>query len=141
VSAAVKLVRRLVDTLGQQSCDVKPALTGTEEQNVTRYFPAPEQVAKSDLAFLGMPQQRRDTLRRLAEFYQHQPHDIPDQWLSLKGIGPWTIAYAKMRGLSDPDIWLGTDLVIKKQLAMHGIDTEITRPWRSYLTFTLWSMA
>lgn len=141
VNAAIKLVSKLVDRLGQQCCDVQSAFMGTDDLTLTHYFPTPQQVAHSDLTFLGMPQSRRDTLRRFAQFYQQQTQDIPDQWLSLKGIGPWTIAYAKMRGLSDPDIWLGTDLVIKKQLAIHPLDPEIARPWRSYLTFTLWSMA
>jgi AraC family transcriptional regulator of adaptative response / DNA-3-methyladenine glycosylase II len=141
VGAAIKLVTKLVDTLGQQCPDIQPVLMGNDEQAITHYFPTPEQVANSDLTFLGMPQSRRDTLRRFAGYYQQQSQDNPDQWLSLKGVGPWTIAYAKMRGLSDPDIWLGTDLVIKKQLAIQPVDTEIARPWRSYLTFTLWSMA
>ncbi|MFQ3196873.1 MAG: AraC family transcriptional regulator of adaptative response / DNA-3-methyladenine glycosylase II [Paraglaciecola sp.] len=141
VGAAIKLVTKLVDTLGQQCTENRPALISTDEKTVTRYFPTPEEVANSDLTFLGMPQSRRATLRRFAGYYQQQSQDSPDQWWTLKGIGPWTIAYAKMRGLSDPDIWPGTDLVIKKQLAIHPIDTEIARPWRSYLTFTLWSMA
>jgi AraC family transcriptional regulator of adaptative response / DNA-3-methyladenine glycosylase II len=64
-----------------------------------------------------------------------------DDWLKIKGIGPWTVAYAKMRGLSSPDIWLSTDLIIKKQLAKTTIDAELARPWRSYLTFQLWSMS
>jgi AraC family transcriptional regulator of adaptative response / DNA-3-methyladenine glycosylase II len=141
VGAAIKLVTKLVDTLGQQCTDSQPALMSTDQQAVTHYFPTPEEVANSDLTFLGMPASRRATLRRFAGYYQQQPQDNPDQWLSLKGIGPWTIAYVKMRGLSDPDIWLGSDLVIKKQLAIQPVDTEIVRPWRSYLTFTLWSMA
>ncbi|MFQ3235453.1 MAG: AraC family transcriptional regulator of adaptative response / DNA-3-methyladenine glycosylase II [Paraglaciecola sp.] len=141
VNAAIKLVGKLVDTLGQQCTDTHPVLMDTDERTITHYFPTPKQVANSDLMFLGMPDRRRATLRNFAEYYQQQSQDNPDQWLSLKGIGPWTIAYAKMRGLSDPDIWLGTDLVIKKQLAVQPIDTEIARPWRSYLTFTLWSMA
>ena len=40
-----------------------------------------------------------------------------------------------------PDIWLNTDLIVKKQLAKLTIDAELARPWRSYLTLQLWSMA
>ena len=88
-----------------------------------------------------MPGARKETLHRLAEYCAStDSNQQPDDWLSLKGIGPWTIAYAKMRGLSEPDVWLNTDLVIKKQLQQHSIDADIAAPWRSYLTFQLWSM-
>lgn len=108
-------------------------------------FPTPTQVQSSPLDYLRMPGARKETLRRLAEYCarteQNEQQAQPDEWLQLKGIGPWTIAYAKMRGLSDPDVWLNTDLVIKKQLQQHSIDADIAAPWRSYLTFQLWSMA
>jgi AraC family transcriptional regulator of adaptative response / DNA-3-methyladenine glycosylase II len=88
-----------------------------------------------------MPASRRNTLRNLAAFYTLGENHNPDTWLTLKGIGPWTVAYAKLRGQSQPDIWLDSDLVIKKQLEKTPIDAEIARPWRSYLTLQLWSMA
>jgi AraC family transcriptional regulator of adaptative response / DNA-3-methyladenine glycosylase II len=129
VTAAIKLVAKLVSELGYE-----------EEHRF--YFPEAAAVAGSDLAFLGMPESRRTTLRTFADYCAtHQQTDELDAWLSIKGIGPWTVAYAKMRGQSQPDVWLDTDLVIKKQLAQQNIDPERVRPWRSYLTFQLWSMA
>ena len=129
VSAAVKLVATLVRELGIE-----------EEHRF--YFPHPTALANSDLAFLGMPESRKATLKAFAAFCATQPENADlDTWMTIKGIGPWTIAYAKMRGQSQPDIWLDTDLVIKKQLATLQIDPERVRPWRSYLTFQLWSMA
>jgi AraC family transcriptional regulator of adaptative response / DNA-3-methyladenine glycosylase II len=44
-----------------------------------------------------------------------------------------------MRGLSDPDIFLATDLGVIKALKAHAdFDSEKATPWRSYLTFQLW---
>lgn len=133
IKAAITLVTRLV-----HHC-------GNTQQNRLQ-FPTPQQVAENSLDCLKMPQARKNALRALAEFVaQDQSQSVlassPDAWLNLKGIGPWTVAYAKMRGLSDPDIWLNTDLVIKKQLQQHAINAELVMPWRSYLTFQLWNMA
>lgn len=129
VTAAINLVTKLTHELG-------------ERVDGRLYFPDAASVANSDLAFLGMPQARRDTLRRLAKWCAEHPGETDlSQWLSLKGIGPWTVAYAQMRGQSQPDVWLNTDLVIKKQLQQHALDAEQAAPWRSYLTFQLWSMA
>lgn len=105
-------------------------------------FPTPEQVLANSLDCLKMPAARKQTLHRLAEFMLANPNESElDLWLPLKGIGPWTVSYAKMRGQSDPDIWLSTDLIIKKQREKHPINDELVAPWRSYLTFQLWSMA
>lgn len=129
VTAAVNLVSRLVTELGEKE----------EEQ---RFFPAPAAVAASNLDFLGMPDSRRQTLRRFAEFCsEHDNWRDTEHWLDIKGIGPWTVAYANMRGLSDPDIWMHSDLVIKKQIQQHTLSADAAQPWRSYLTFQLWSIA
>ena len=88
-----------------------------------------------------MPESRKQTITRFAQFAQNQPVEAqnPDNWLALKGIGPWTANYAKMRGLSDPDIFLATDLGVIKALKAHAdFDSEKAAPWRSYLTFQLW---
>lgn len=59
--------------------------------------------------------------------------------LQVKGIGPWTAHYITMRALSWPDIFLDTDLVIRKKLANYpNLIPENFSPWRSYLTLALW---
>ena len=131
VKAAIRLLSQLTQELG-----------ATEGNKV--YFPTPEAIANSDLNFLKIPYSRKQTLRLLAHHNVHSSDSselLVDDWLSIKGVGPWTIAYAKMRGQSSPDIWLNTDLIVKKQLAKLTIDAELARPWRSYLTLQLWSMA
>jgi len=64
-----------------------------------------------------------------------------DSWLDIKGIGPWTVDYAKMRAGFDPDIWLGGDLGVVKALAAlsEPVEPESFSPWRSYATFHFWN--
>jgi len=129
IAAARTLVSTLVSTLGQQIDSSK------------LLFPSPETIADNELNFLQIPNARKQTLRNLAQHYldSEEPNDAK-QWLALKGIGPWTIAYAQMRGLSHPDIFLAGDLGVKKALAdtASSFDANQASPWQSYLTFQLW---
>jgi len=134
VSAARKLVTLFVAHLGEKvQYDGTPA---------THLFPEPEAVAHHSLDFFRMPQSRKDTIRRLAEHFltADSPHDV-DDWLALKGIGPWTVNYVKLRASKDPDIWLAGDAGIKNAAKLLGAEPDIerTRPWRSYLTFQMWN--
>jgi len=129
VVAAKNLVSELVAELG-------------DIDDKFHFFPSPESVAASDLDFLKIPSSRKQTLRNLAQHYiTHENPDDPEDWLKLKGIGPWTVDYAQLRGLSNPDVFLGGDLGIKKVLEKNNLDfnPEHASPWRSYLTFQLWS--
>jgi AraC family transcriptional regulator of adaptative response / DNA-3-methyladenine glycosylase II len=128
VVAARKLVTLLVSALGRKA-------------NNGYYFPTAEQMAVADLSFLKMPNKRRETLRDFSNYYLTSPHDDPNTWLAIKGIGPWTVDYAKMRGLSDPDIYLGGDLGVQKAIDKTDakFKPENSAPFRSYLTFQLWS--
>ncbi len=116
------------------------ALSETVPDSDKKLFPTPAQVLASDLAMLKVPQARRDTLKALAAAVLAAPEASPDEWLAIKGIGPWTVAYSKMRGLSDSDIWLAGDLGIQKALQQRAqpIDPASLSPWRSYATLQLW---
>ena len=108
------------------------------------YFPSPAAIAASELAFLRIPGARKASLRALAAFAsEKQLGDDTALLLELKGIGPWTVDYIRMRGLSDPDIFLAQDLGVKKALQGFNfvIDPTAAAPWRSYLTFHLWHRA
>ena len=62
------------------------------------------------------------------------------QLLALPGVGPWTADVIAMRALSDPDVMLDTDLVIRRRLEEIGLtDTTHLAPWRSYAACTLWA--
>ncbi|MCG9729770.1 helix-turn-helix domain-containing protein [Shewanella sp. Isolate13] len=152
---ASKLLNQLVLTYGEKR------LIG--EKQVT-LFPTPEAIAKAELTELKMPGARKRALTALGQFVWDNPNADLEQWLSIKGIGPWTVAYARMRGLSEPDILLCGDLVVKKRvLAQYqteqaatdksatdkGLDYELltqslakqVAPWGSYLTFQLWNLS
>jgi 3-methyladenine DNA glycosylase/8-oxoguanine DNA glycosylase len=68
---------------------------------------------------------------------------------SLPGVGPWTAAYVRMRGLGDPDAFPASDLGVLKALGRllrrDRVDpqeatriAERWRPWRAYATLHLW---
>lgn len=135
VVAARNLVRQLVAEQGEQ-------LPGADNEH--RLFPSPAALAHSDLASLKIPGRRRQTLIDLARFFVHEPEQAADpaNWLALSGIGPWTVNYARMRGLGDSDVWLGSDLGVKKALgqAKGAWQPDDASPWQSYLTFYMWSL-
>jgi AraC family transcriptional regulator of adaptative response / DNA-3-methyladenine glycosylase II len=46
-----------------------------------------------------------------------------------------------MRALSDPDVFLPTDVAVLRALKTLGAvpDADVWRPWRSYATHHLWA--
>ncbi|MBO1271428.1 helix-turn-helix domain-containing protein [Shewanella sp. 4t3-1-2LB] len=150
VKQATKLLRQLLQQTGENLL-----INGRH----CVFFPEPTALTDELCATLPMPQSRQQTLLRLARYLQTADTPMsPDErpladWLTLKGIGPWTVAYAAMRGLSAPDILLSGDLVVRKQLlqllpdpavkievALQQIAT-MAAPWGSYLTLNLWQQA
>ncbi|MGI2208895.1 Ada metal-binding domain-containing protein [Shewanella baltica] len=150
VVQATKLLNILVEAYGERF-----SLNGREY----RLFPTPEAIREASLTELKMPGARKLALNALAAFICEHPEASVDDWLSVKGIGPWTIAYAKLRGLGDPNVFLHSDLIVKKHLLAlyiknNRLDETATAavsypqlceqlsqhiaPWGSYLTFQLW---
>jgi AraC family transcriptional regulator, regulatory protein of adaptative response / DNA-3-methyladenine glycosylase II len=153
VAGARMQLNRLVEALSEQVPD-SPSLSviptdlahtpnlppSLASNSGKKLFPTPAQVLASDLHMIKVPQARRDTLKALAAAVMAEPEAAPESWLAIKGIGPWTVAYSKMRGLSDSDIWLAGDLGIQKALQQreHVVDPATLSPWRSYATLQLW---
>lgn len=150
VVQATKLLNLLVEAYGERF-----TLNGREY----RLFPTPEAIREASLTELKMPGARKLALNALAAFICEHPEASVDDWLSVKGIGPWTIAYAKLRGLGDPNVFLHSDLIVKKHLlALYIKNNKLDEtaaaavsypqlceqlsqqiaPWGSYLTFQLW---
>ena len=71
--------------------------------------------------------------------------DVRHALLELPGIGPWTADYVAMRALGHPDVFLPTDLAVRRVLAglttSAGSDPDPAawRPWRSYALMHLWN--
>lgn len=115
---------------------------GAPYERGKKLFPAAKTVAHSDLDFLGMPRSRKQTLRFFSLWYdQAEQPDTLQQWRSIKGIGPWTINYVKMRAHQEPDVWLEKDAGIAR-VQSHFVQAPNplhAAPWRSYLTLHYWN--
>nr|WP_168710984.1 Ada metal-binding domain-containing protein [Ningiella ruwaisensis] len=108
-------------------------------------FVRPEQVLKSDLAFLKMPNARKEALKNFAQMMSEDPNANFEKWLDIKGIGPWTVNYVRLRANRETDVFLDSDLIIKQRIAAfesagRNLDHKAAAPWRSYLTLSLWNL-
>ena len=143
VVAARRLAGTLVETRGEPLA--KPS------GGLTHLFPTRDALAEADFAELGMPESRKQTLRTISQALADgslrlDPGADRDQaqreLLALRGIGPWTAGYLRMRALSDPDVVLPGDVVIKnamKKAGLSGAEVESWHPRASYAIHYLWS--
>jgi AraC family transcriptional regulator of adaptative response / DNA-3-methyladenine glycosylase II len=123
---------------------------------ITHLFPTAEQVAELPAEAFGMPRDRAETIRRVAELVADGTLDLSggasaEETLQIlgevRGIGPWTLAYVAMRALRDPDAFIAGDLGVRKGLEALGLPArskellqraERWRPWRAYAVMHLW---
>ncbi|WP_222108243.1 AlkA N-terminal domain-containing protein [Streptomyces sp. SAJ15] len=143
VAAGRRLGDALVTAYGQPLC----APSGT----LTHLFPQVAEVAAAELTEIGMPETRRATLRALSVALaegsirldagadrERTRRDL----LALRGIGPWTAGYIRMRALGDPDVLLEGDAAVRAAMRRVGAspaDADGWRPWRSYAMHHLWN--
>jgi len=119
--------------------------------SLTHVFPSMERLAGAPTEAFPMPTRRADTIRRVAKriaggTLELDPgidrEHVVEQLMAVPGIGPWTAQYVLMRGLGDPDVFLGTDLGVRHALAALDLDAGVAdtwRPWRSYAVHHLWA--
>ena len=145
VAAARRLGARLTAEYGKPLA--RPSGT------LTHCFPDAATIAAADPAALPMPAARARALVTLAaalasgEVALHPGADRDEaaaRLLALPGIGPWTVAYIRMRALSDPDAFPATDVGVLRALAALGAGAGVAvaerwRPWRSYAVHHLWA--
>jgi AraC family transcriptional regulator of adaptative response / DNA-3-methyladenine glycosylase II len=150
VRAATTLAGRLAEKFGA------PVACG---DGLRRLFPRPEVLAEADVASIGMPRARANTLRALATAVArgeplldpaHGCEAMIERLCVLPGIGQWTAQYIAMRALSEPDAFPSGDLGVRKALgngngplsaaAVERI-AEPWRPWRAYAVMHLWNSA
>lgn len=126
-------------------------LSMAREFGIRRLFPTPAALAQADPTGFSMPQSRARTITSIATAVDSGElvlalanPTLRTDLLALKGIGPWTADYIRMRALGDPDVLLATDLVIARVIERDGITAEQSdawAPWRSYATLHLWRSA
>jgi AraC family transcriptional regulator of adaptative response / DNA-3-methyladenine glycosylase II len=121
-----------------------------------RAFPSAEQVLELPDTAFAMPAARRETIRAVARAVAEATLDLDPgadraetehRLTELPGIGPWTANYIALRALGDPDVFLATDLGVRRGAGLLGLPTnpktleEYAKrwsPWRSYATIRLW---
>jgi AraC family transcriptional regulator of adaptative response / DNA-3-methyladenine glycosylase II len=119
-------------------------------------FPAAAVVADLPDEAFGMPAARRQTIRALAAAVAAGKLDLEPgadreesmaRLREVPGIGEWTAGYVAMRAIGDPDVFLPTDLAVRRGAAALGLPhtakaleahAERWRPWRSYAVIRLW---
>jgi AraC family transcriptional regulator, regulatory protein of adaptative response / DNA-3-methyladenine glycosylase II len=143
VAGARTVTSKLIEAVGDR--------LSLADAELTHVFPSAVRFAEADDAAFAMPGSRRATLRRFAVAVADRtvtlgPGADPDvaraSLLDLKGVGPWTADYIVMRGLSHPDVFLGSDLGVRHaidRLTDSPPDPSCWAPWRSYAIHHLWA--
>lgn len=123
---------------------------------LTHLFPRPDALAQATLAELGMPESRRATLRTVCAALADgsltldagaDRDEAERALLDLRGVGPWTAGYIRMRALGDPDVLLPGDVAVRAGMRRAGVTTadlrahaQAWRPWRSYAMHHFWNV-
>ena len=141
--------RRLGETLVAAYGKPLPAPSGA----LTHLFPSAADLATASLDRLGMPGSRRATLRALSTALADgtvcldagaDRDQAEKALLRLRGIGPWTAGYIRMRALGDPDVLLDGDAAVRVGMRNAGAslaDAAAWQPWRSYAMHHFWNAA
>ena len=125
----------------------------TTVPGLTHLFPSSSLLAEADPETLPMPRSRGRAIVGLCAALaggelalDHGPDrdDVRARMLALPGIGPWTADYVALRALGHPDVYLPTDLGIRRALVRLGHDPAAAvpaswSPWRSYALMHLWT--
>ncbi len=151
VAAAARMAGRLTAQFGEELRCADPVLT--------HVFPEPAALADADLATLGMPRRRAESLSKLAASTADDPHifsaghsldDALAQLRALPGVGEWTAQYIALRLLREPDAFPASDIGLLRAMAnADGVRptprqllarAESWRPWRAYAAQYLWTV-
>lgn len=126
---------------------------------VCREFPSAAELAALSPEQMPMPASRGRALLQLAEALARGEIELGPgadrerasaALLGIPGIGPWTVAYIRMRALADPDAFPAQDLGLRRALETAGLPSapiaaermaERWRPYRAYALQYIWSGA
>ncbi len=137
--------------LGQQVSVARATALATKlcERFGDGEFPEPADLARADVASLGMPGTRGRAVAAVARRVAAEGDDwlrdanaLRSAFAAIAGVGPWTTEYAAMRVAADPDAFPDSDWGVVKALGVKGAAArrwaEPCRPWRAYATMHLW---
>jgi AraC family transcriptional regulator of adaptative response / DNA-3-methyladenine glycosylase II len=99
---------------------------GVPRAGLSAAFPSCEALAAADPATLPMPRARGRSVVAVAAALADDPTVLLDdeRLLALPGVGPWTVAYTRLRTRRDPDVFLPTDLAVRRQLEAMGVAAD-----------------
>ncbi len=161
VHAAISVRRKFIQRAGQQ------------HSSGIWCYPDPEQITElgvNDLRPLGFSQTKAHTIIELSKIIQNgnlpleswlndywqgkalAAKDIYDALIQVRGVGPWTVNYAMLRGFGWMDGSLHGDVAVRRNLQQllqrdEKIDERTTQawleafsPWRALVAAHLWAM-
>jgi AraC family transcriptional regulator of adaptative response / DNA-3-methyladenine glycosylase II len=146
VKGATTLCGRLVQAFGSPLRD---------PSDLTHLFPSPEALADADVARIGLPRARAESIRTLARAVVSgrlsldpaaSLADQVTQLTAMPGIGDWTAQYIAMRAFGETDALPASDIGLRRALARGRALAprevsrlaEAWRPWRAYAVMLLW---
>jgi AraC family transcriptional regulator, regulatory protein of adaptative response / DNA-3-methyladenine glycosylase II len=150
VAGARTVAGRLVAAYGV------PIGTADRSGALTHRFPTAEALAAVDPEVLPMPRARARSLVGACDAVAcgrvrlepgADPGETRRALLALPGIGPWTADYLLLRCLGERDVFLATDLGIRRAFERLGLDgrpgpaaatARAWAPWRSHAVLHLW---
>jgi AraC family transcriptional regulator, regulatory protein of adaptative response / DNA-3-methyladenine glycosylase II len=143
VAGVSTLAGRLVQAFGQQLTVASP---------LTHLFPSADVLAQADVASIGLPESRAETIRSLARAVSEgrisfgsvaNVEEFQARLRQLPGIGSSSAQYIAMRALGDPDAFPVSDLGLLRSAGLNN-ERELKRraegwrPWRAYAAMYLW---
>ena len=127
--------------------------------SLSHLFPEPAALATAPLEEIGLTRARASTLRGLASAVTSGAVTLDvsgdreqtiTRLMALRGIGPWTAQYVRLRAFADADAFPAGDLGLRRALESGGVlpserelerISERWRPWRAYAALHLWTGA
>ena len=145
VAAANTLAGRLVERLGTP-------VPGLWKLGLTHTFPSAATVAAADLAGLGLPRVRQDTIRSFARAVSEEAirldgsvglEELIASLTAIDGLGSWTANTLALR-LGERDAFPATDLGLRRALDSRAPQSfaalaDRWRPWRALAAMHLWT--
>lgn len=128
------------------------------ESDLTHLFPDAADLTEISAETWSMPGARVRALESLARAVvdgrvvldrSADRDEVRAAMMAVPGIGTWTASYVAMRALGDPDVFLPTDVGVRRgaeRLGLGASPAEIEaashawRPWRSYALMYLWNL-
>jgi AraC family transcriptional regulator, regulatory protein of adaptative response / DNA-3-methyladenine glycosylase II len=128
---------------------------GLQRVGLTHTFPSATTLAAADLAGLGLPRARQQTIRSFAGAVAAEAirldgsvglDDLLASLTAIEGLGPWTANYVALR-LGEPDAFPVTERSLRRALdggasaspAALASQAAMWRPWRSLAATHLWT--